>query len=489
MIPFAGTQTELRAVEERLAAAPQSAHYRLQRAILLDSLGRTAEARDAYIDVLRIDPTSRDALNNLGTLLFNARYRSAARLTYRELLKYHPRDVVAIVNLGNVAHEDGDLEEARQLYQSAVDIDPSCALAHQGLSYALGRLGDAEGARRHRDIGFRLAPIVLAPYRGASAPVTVLLLLSPLAANIATHLFMDDTTFLVVKVFAEYYDPALPLPPHDVVFNAIGDADLAAAGLLAGARLTAASQAITINPPQAVARTTRESVAQRLRGIEGVVAPRVERVARENAAGLDWPTPFLLRSPGYHTGEHFVRVDERELLGERLAELPGDELLVMEFLDARGADGATRKYRVMFVDGKMYPLHLARSTHWKVHYFSADLVHEPAAMEEEAAFLRDARAALPEKALRALESIAAALDLDYCGIDFALDREGNVLLFEANATMKIIPPVAGEEETPRGRAARAALDAARAMVLDRAREPFDALEWSAEVSDDQEKTP
>jgi len=39
----------------------------------------------------------------------------------------------------------------------------------------------------------------------------------------------------------------------------------------------------------------------------------------------------------------------------------------------------------------------------------------------------------------ALERIGAALELDYCGIDFAVNAAGDILLFEANATMVLVP--------------------------------------------------
>ncbi len=454
-------------MEASLAAAPDDVGLLLRRAMLLDALGNTAAARDAYIEVLRREPANRDALNNLGTLLFNARYRRAARLTYEELLKHHPDDVMGLVNLGNVALDEERTDEARARYEAAIAIDPNFALAHQGLSYALARLGEQTLSEKHRDIGFALAPIVLSPYRGSKAPVTVLLLVSPLAANIATHLFLDDVTFFVVKLFADYYDPELPLPPHDVIFNAIGDAEASPRALAAAARLAVASEARTINPPSEILRTTREAIARRLTGIEGLIVPRVARIEREEIGALDWPVPFLLRSPGFHTGANFERVNDRAELTAVAARLPGEELLAIEFLDARASDGATRKYRVMFIDGVMYPLHLARASHWKVHYFSADLVSDPAASEEEATFLDDAHAALPDRAIRALAAIRDELRLEYFGVDFALDAHGNVLLFEANATMKIVPPLDGQMDTPRGRAARSALDAARKLVLDR----------------------
>ncbi len=39
------------------------------------------------------------------------------------------------------------------------------------------------------------------------------------------------------------------------------------------------------------------------------------------------------------------------------------------------------------------------------------------------------------RAIRALERIATELALDYGGIDFGIGPDGEVLLFEANATM------------------------------------------------------
>jgi tetratricopeptide (TPR) repeat protein len=470
MMPSFGLPEELRAVDLALSEAPNDPQLRLRRAAALDALGQSLAARHAYIDVLRLDPANAEALNNLGTLLFNGGFRSAARLSYQELIKHHPGHVMGLVNLANAELEEGRLEEARRLYEAAITIEPDTALAHQGLSYALERLGDATGSSRHREIGFSLAPLVLTRYRGTSVPVEVLLLLSPARANVATELALDDTTFLVAKLFPEFYDEELPLPPHDVVFNAISDAERSLPALEAAERLIAKTGAAVINRPSRVAQTGRVDVARRLAGIEGVVVPRMAVVKREELGGLAMPFPFLLRSPGFHTGEHFELVPQAEDLAAAAERLPGNELLAIEFLDARGADGATRKYRVLFVDGKAYPLHLARATQWKVHYYSADLVGEPEAIAEETAFLTGMEQALGMRAFTALHAIRDVLALDYFGIDFALDRQGRLLVFEANATMKAVPPVASDPNQARHEAVRSALSAVRALVLRRARE-------------------
>jgi glutathione synthase/RimK-type ligase-like ATP-grasp enzyme len=59
---------------------------------------------------------------------------------------------------------------------------------------------------------------------------------------------------------------------------------------------------------------------------------------------------------------------------------------------------------------------------------------------EEAKFLADMAAVLGDKAIRALEGIRDALGLDYAGIDFGVNADGDLLLFEANATMVIAVP-------------------------------------------------
>jgi glutathione synthase/RimK-type ligase-like ATP-grasp enzyme len=185
-------------------------------------------------------------------------------------------------------------------------------------------------------------------------------------------------------------------------------------------------------------------------------------------AGLVFP--LLLRSPGFHTGRNFVLVERAGDLAAAVAELPGDDVLAIEYLDARGSDGNARKYRVMFIEGVAYPLHLAISRLWKVHYFTSDMAERADHRAEEAAFLADMTATLGERAVAALARIGDALGLDYGGIDFGISRSGEVLLFEANATMVVIPPGDEERWAHRRAAVTRILDAVMAMMMKRVRD-------------------
>jgi hypothetical protein len=446
----------------------------LERARTLARQGQDEAAKQTYIEVLRQDPRNFSALNELATLAWAGGYRSAARTAYSQAVAHHPDNVVARVNLGNLLREEQDVSGARAQYEAALALDPELHEAHQGMAWVLVEQG-LDGADEHRRRGFSGRAQVTQPYRGTGQGVPIVLLVAARGGNIPSRLWIDDRRFTIHAIYADYYDPEQPLPQHALIMNAIGDADLCMPALARAEALVATSTAPVINQPARVQVTGRAENARRLGAIPDVVAPRIETRSRASlqagAAGPSDPDlkfPLLLRSPGFHTGRHFVRVEGREALAGALATLAGEELLAIEYLDARGPDGMARKYRVMFIDGVLYPLHLAVSSDWKVHYFSADMARNAAFREEEQRFLLDMPAALGPRAMRALERVRAALGLEYGGIDFALAPDGALLLFEANATMALVPPAPGEIWDYRRAAIDKALQAARRLLESRA---------------------
>jgi hypothetical protein len=166
-------------------------------------------------------------------------------------------------------------------------------------------------------------------------------------------------------------------------------------------------------------------------------------------------------------GRHFLRIETIAELPAALAELPGDDLTILRYLDARGPDGKARKYRVMMIDGGLYPLHVAISSHWKIHYFTADMADNPAHRAEDAAFLENMPAVLGPRAMAALAGIQSQLGLDYAGIDFGLSADGDILFFEANATMVVTPPEAEEKWAYRRPAVERIHTAVRNMLMRR----------------------
>ena len=127
-----------------------------------------------------------------------------------------------------------------------------------------------------------------------------------------------------------------------------------------------------------------------------------------------------------------------------------------------------RKYRVLFVDGGLYPIHLALARQWKVHYFSAEMSERAEHRDEERAFLDDVERVLGSAGMAALGSIERAVRLDYGGVDFGRHRDGRLIVFEANATMTVnAPPDDPRWEYRRAAYARA-IDAVRTLIHSRA---------------------
>lgn len=501
-LPRKVQEARLRALDARLAgprdaidpgtADPDAIEARVERAALLNALGRPEEARQAYLDVLARAPDHFGALNDFGVMLCASGFRAAARTLYMRAVAQHPDNPKAHVNLANLLMRDGklaaaradeatavcNLASAREHYEIALRLDPDLPQAHQGLGAVLAELSDHRGAAAHRRKGYSRHFITTLPYRGTQPPLPLLVLASAAGGDIPTASFLDDRVFLSHVVIADFCDGAIELPPHRLIFNTIGDADLCGDALAAAAAIVRRSAAPVINRPGAVSATGRVANAKHLGTLPGVVTPRTIATRRASLMGPDSQSvlaqqglgfPLLLRSPGFHTGRNFIQVATAAELAAAAAALPGDDVLVIGYLDARGSDGKARKYRVMIVDGRIYPLHLAVSRHWKVHYFTADMADNPDHRREDAAFLDDMPKALGAKAVEALERIRDALDLDYGGIDFGLGPDGEVLLFEANATMVVNPPDPDARWAYRRPAVERILAAARAMLITRAR--------------------
>jgi Flp pilus assembly protein TadD len=461
---------ELADLDALMEQAPDNLEARYLRAGLLARKGRSDEARQDYLEVIARDPAHFGALNDLGTLLYNTDFRSAARLAYAEAVKHHPDNPIGRINLANALLANGEHAAARTQYEAALAAAPDHPDAHQGLANLLQDLGEAEAAEAHRQHSYAARGVSTLPYRGEEPPRRVLLLVSAVGGNVPTRFLLDDSVFQTSVLAVEADTGATALPPHDLVFNAVGDADLCPDALDAAEIVLKRTPAPVVNPPAQVRRTGRAANAHDLAGLSGVTTPKVAIVPREAVAARAerFGFPLLLRSPGFHTGRYFERVQTLNGLDAALAALPGRDLMLIEPLDARDAAGRFRKFRVMVVDDRLYPLHLAISEAWKVHYFTADMAERPDHRAEEAAFLDDMAGVLGPRAMAGLEAIGRRLGLDYAGIDFGLGPDGEVLLFEANATMVVNPPDADPRWDYRRAPVAKILAAVREMLIARA---------------------
>ena len=366
-----------------------------------------------------------------------------AILHFERTVALDPRCVEALLGLGDLHGAALRFGPAAKWYRWALAVDPGLEVANFNLAAILENEARLAESRLYRSRTARPQPLSVEP-----APEPALRVLIPWAAgsgNVPIDTLMPRATTTRIRWIVESAtdEQEAALPAHDVVFNAIGNPDIADLSYDRLSRFGAAHP--MLNPPDRVLRTRRDRMPGLLAGIPDLVVPKVLRLRRdqvlegglaERLAAQGLACPLIVRPIGTQGGHGAVRVDAPEGLAAA-ADSDVDAYYFIAFHDTRGADGHYRKYRMIFVDRQAYPYHLAISTNWLVHYFSADMLAAPWKREEERRFMEDPGRVLGPAGLAAVAAVARRLDLDYGGIDFTLDAGGRVLVFEANATMLV----------------------------------------------------
>ena len=358
-----------------------------------------------------------------------------------------PPEQMALVlyNVATVYAIKGRRDDAIRWYRHALDVHPDLAIAHQNLAAVLEAAGDKRGALSHRDRAYRLQRAFVEPAVRDERRRVLILGVGKGTGNVPIDAMLSFETTSRIRYAIDYADDAedAQLPPYDVVFNAIGDPDIAQPLSPRIARFTRRCGRPVLNPPDAIERTFRHRTATQLAPVRDAIVPRCIRLDAKPAsadalarqlAQHDVTFPLLMRPLAVHGGEQLARHASIDTLWPALVALDAPCYLTA-YHDFRSADGYFRKYRVIYVDREPYAYHLAISPQWMVHYFSAEMTDTRWKLEEETRFLADPRAALGTRAMDAIVEIGRRLDLDYGGLDFALTSAQQVLVFEANATM------------------------------------------------------
>jgi Tfp pilus assembly protein PilF len=409
---FTDALNTLEQAEAVLPLNPQV--YRLQ-AQVLEAGGQHAEALAAGMVVTALEENSAFALFNIATAYFMNRHWKPAVKWYRLALMLDPDLVPANQNLASILHQEGYWAEA----------DYHCERA------------------------YRRQSLFIDP---AKIPVrNILILCSARPGNVPFEHLLPDTHNTCIK-WVIAYSPEQILPHYDIVFNAIGDADVATSSSIAVDNFLARNRQPLLNPPQRVALTARDRVGVLFDGIEGIHVPAVARWDRSQAGVTDdihtliaaaaLTYPVIVRPAGGHGGDGVALLQSPQ---DATAITSADEAYLTSYCEYKSKDGYYRKYRVIFVDRKPYPYHLAISSNWLVHYETADMLNPGWKIREEAWFLADPIGVLGQAAWHALESIAERMDLDYAGIDFSVLPDRQLLIFETNATMLVHPETYHDE--------------------------------------------
>ncbi len=118
--------------------------------VALFQLGRTDEARSAFLEAIRLFPNYSVAHHHLGSLLVTTGELDLAEGHFRAAIEQDPRDSSALAGLALLRARSGETAEAIALYERALRFKPSERTALNGLAWLLATHPDAsirDGAR------------------------------------------------------------------------------------------------------------------------------------------------------------------------------------------------------------------------------------------------------------------------------------------------------------------------------------------------------
>ena len=469
----AGQSADAEALYRRVIAALPDCAAALNNLGLLLSCD---EAVDMFHRAVAAEPDYVDALLNLSGTLYGADDFRGADLFYQRALALIPERAEDLFRLARMLQMQGREDDAVTQYERAVALDPAMTGALCNLAALHGKAKRPERAAKclrlalqndpaSNVLNYNMAIVLKQQGRLSEAAVhsarmshpqslrvetapaqqRVVLLASALVGNVPMDCLLPAQVNTLINWQVEYAtdEQEQQLPAYNVAFNAIGNADVIDDALPRLQRFR--EQRPLLNDPQAVAQTRRDRLPGLLAGLPGIVVPAVLRVEQPELGNSSLPArlaeagigfPVLVRPIVGHGGEGVSFVDSAECLADLDLD-EADAYYIIAYHDYRALDGHFRKYRAIFVDGVPYSYHLAISQQWLVHYFSADMLAGDWKREEEARFLNDPAAALGAATWAQVAVIGRRLGLDYAGLDFSILSSGEILVFEANATMSV----------------------------------------------------
>ena len=263
-----------------------------------------------------------------------------------------------------------------------------------------------------------------------------------------------------------------PLPDHDIAIVIASDSEDCRDALRRIDQAASKWPRPILNPPRLVGNLDRDKLHRLLDGIEGLQIPSTTAVTRgqlterlQSALGF----PVIVRPRGSHAGAGLVKIDDGAAMERYLAERAEQEFFVSRFVDYSDSDGLFRKYRIVFVDGRPYPCHMAIADRWDIWYLNAGMSADASKRLEEETFMRTFDLDFARRHKTALAGMAERIGLDYFMIDCAENEDGELLIFEADNTAVVHnmdPPGVFPYKPPQ---MRKIFDAFAAMLCRRAR--------------------
>lgn len=244
-----------------------------------------------------------------------------------------------------------------------------------------------------------------------------------------------------------FFPPPKPAPVNGLswIVNFCADADEYRSGLL-GLDAAFGSALPIFNHPRAVALTRRDLSAGLLSGIDGLIVPRCHRFIADESdsfqrafADSGFRYPVLVRPATSQTGKDLFRIDSAfDWPAVYRSHWFARPHFLTEFHDTATPEGFL-KLRAGWFGGVMRVHSIKQSGNWRINHNTGETAPDAFAAREAALHDR----LIAEGRLEAvMQEIGARSGMDAIGVDLGLLPDGRFVLFEANAAMTLVLPMA-----------------------------------------------
>jgi glutathione synthase/RimK-type ligase-like ATP-grasp enzyme len=352
-----------------------------------------------------------------------------------------PANLAELLKLG---FDGGDMTVLRADRMARLQCDPEDAAALMDLCTIEQISGDQASGLRRQAEALSHHRLYRSSWPTSKDALCVLAFMTPgdISANTPIEFLLQRSG---VVLYSLYIVPGQPipstLPDHDVAIVIASESDEVRSVMREIERLIANWPCRVLNRPGNILRLAREELYRVLENVPGLVMPSTTRIDRaaleESGRGAPVSFPLIVRPVGSHAGRGLAKLDDAAAIAVYLAERQEVEFFISRYVDYRSADGQFRKYRIIWVDGRLYPCHMAIANQWKVWYLNADMAASAGKRAEEEQFMSTFDHGFAHRHASALAAAAERIGLEYVGIDCAELPDGKLLVFEGDVALVV----------------------------------------------------
>lgn len=397
---------------------------------------------------------------------------------------FDENDAAALEIEGRLALALDGLEgraNAVQALHKAKELDPKSFSAACAYAAATHSLDDRQHLKATRD-ACRLTPV--ATCGRLPTHVKHLLILSGPPSTIANQnkksldlhfrenypsqfCRLKQNKYLFSSAFPHYAEPfhLEGLPRIQLIINNLATPEAISSDLQARSNaLSAQLEAPILNPVDSIMEMSRSSIPNLLADIDGVRVPKTVLVDRDGQSWDDvakrveaeFDYPLILRAPSAHESSSSLLKKDLKNVSAKLIENRSDfielckaknwdSFYAIEYFDLKKPSGVFRKIRVVFVGNELILHSVAFWSDWMVGGWRLGerarqfYGKHPECWQEGLTALRDPEGYLGKQTLETLRKIRERVLLDFFGVDFDIDDDGKVAIFEVSAAMLFLP--------------------------------------------------